>query len=194
MSNLFQFTFNLTFAFTFHIQLYCGAFMQSTLHSQEIKLDLYLEFGSVFERGIVRRLSMLEGPPWSPLAPSGPLQCPPFPAQSLVLRGPPMEFRSHRGGGNSTLESIHALSPALLCHTKQCHGSRSSAGHCICARRAIVFVWTSNCIWSPGHHWKYRISGAFPHAIVMTSVSDVVTIITAVTADPRLMLKNAFIH
>ena len=127
-------------------------------------------------------------PLWSPSSAPFP------PAQSRVLRGPPMEFRSHRGGGNSTLESIHALSPALLCHTKQCHGSRSSAGHCICARRAIVFVWTSNCIWSPGHHWKYRISGAFPHAIVMTSVSDVVTIITAVTADPRLMLKNAFIH
>ena len=78
--------------------------------------------------GIVRRLSMLEGrPSWSLSSPFHP------PAQSRVLRGPRMEFRSHRGGGNSTLQSIHALSRDLLCRTKQCHGLYlCSLGNCIC--------------------------------------------------------------
>ena len=57
--------------------------MQSALYSPEIDLDFYPKFGSVFERGIVRRLSMLEGRPscslWSPF----PL---PSPRSSVALR------------------------------------------------------------------------------------------------------------
>ena len=89
----------------------------------------------------------LEGPPQVPSA--GPPRSPPvtlLPAQTRVLGGPPMEFRSHRGvGGNFTLQSIHALSPALLCHTKQCPAPQLS--NCICMNwqlylyeLAIVFV------------------------------------------------------
>ena len=107
--------------------------MQSALHSKDINLDLYLEFGSVFERGIVRRLSMLEGRPWSPLAPSTPLQCPP----SLPSLGSSVALRWNLDPTGE--EGILLYNRSMLL-AEICFVAPNNVTDCICARRAIVFV------------------------------------------------------
>ena len=99
--------------------------MQSALDSPEIDLDLDPEFGSVFERGIVRRLSMLEGRPswslWSPFHP---------PAQSRVLR-----WNLDPTGEEGILLYNRSMLLAEICFV-----APNNVTDCICARWAIVFV------------------------------------------------------
>ena len=103
--------------------------MQSALDSPEIDLDLDPEFGSVSERGIVRRLSMLEGRPswslWSPFHP-------PLPSlgSSVALR-----WNLDPTGEEGILLYNRSMLLAEICFV-----APNNVTDCICARWAIVFV------------------------------------------------------